>query len=128
MACAWTRRIAGAFALVSLLAGPAGARQEPGDKLAAAADLKKLSIEELMDIDVTSVSRRTERLNQAAAVGADLAPLQGFPEGRIEGADSPLGRRGHRRDGQGEREQQGCAAAGDVGQESFCHGTAFYHN
>jgi iron complex outermembrane receptor protein len=34
---------------------------------AAAGDLKKLSIEELMEIDVTSVSRRSERLNQAAA-------------------------------------------------------------
>jgi iron complex outermembrane receptor protein len=31
------------------------------------ADLKKLSIEELMQIDVTSVSRRSERLSQAAA-------------------------------------------------------------
>lgn len=67
MAPSWTRRIAGAFALASLLAGPAGARQEPGERLAAAADLKKLSIEELMEIDVMSVSRRTERLNQAAA-------------------------------------------------------------
>jgi iron complex outermembrane receptor protein len=55
-----------AIIAVVLLAGPAGA-QEPGDKLAAAADLKKLSIEELMDIDVTSVSRRSERLNEAAA-------------------------------------------------------------
>ena len=57
MARSWKRCIAGALALISLLAGPAGA-QEPGDKLAAAADLKKLSIEELMEIDVTSVSRR----------------------------------------------------------------------
>jgi len=33
----------------------------------SAADLKQLSIEELMQIDVTSVSRRSERLSQAAA-------------------------------------------------------------
>jgi iron complex outermembrane receptor protein len=33
----------------------------------APADLKQLSIEQLMEIDVTSVSRRSERLSQAAA-------------------------------------------------------------
>ena len=44
-----------------LLLPPAAAQVAP------AADLKKLSIEELMEIDVTSVSRRSERLNQAAA-------------------------------------------------------------
>ncbi|HWM90553.1 MAG TPA: TonB-dependent receptor [Thermoanaerobaculia bacterium] len=60
----WTRRIAGVCALASLLGSPAGAQE---DKLAAAADLKKLSIEELMEIDVTSVSRRSERLAGAAA-------------------------------------------------------------
>lgn len=37
------------------------------DRLASAADLKQLSIEELMQIDVTSVSRRSEPLSQAAA-------------------------------------------------------------
>ncbi|MFL6293142.1 MAG: TonB-dependent receptor plug domain-containing protein [Thermoanaerobaculia bacterium] len=62
-----TTRIAGLLALASLLAGPAGASQEPGGAVAQATDLKKLSIEELMEIDVTSVSRRAERLNQAAA-------------------------------------------------------------
>ena len=67
MAHWWKKCIAGAFALVSLLAGPAAAWQEPGEQRAAAADLKKLSIEELMEIDVTSVSRRAERLNEAAA-------------------------------------------------------------
>jgi iron complex outermembrane recepter protein len=61
-----TRRTVSACLLACLLALPTGA-QEPGERIAAAADLKKLSIEELMDIDVTSVSRRTERLNQAAA-------------------------------------------------------------
>jgi iron complex outermembrane recepter protein len=51
----------------SLLAatGNAVAREAPATP--AAAELKKLSIEELMEIDVTSVSRRSERLNQAAA-------------------------------------------------------------
>lgn len=59
----WT---AAACLLTCLLAGPAGA-QEPGGTIAVAADLKRLSIEELMEIDVTSVSRRAERLNEAAA-------------------------------------------------------------
>ncbi|HEX6864371.1 MAG TPA: Plug domain-containing protein, partial [Thermoanaerobaculia bacterium] len=61
-----TRRTGGACLLACLLALPAAA-QEPGGKIAQAADLKKLSIEELMEIDVTSVSRRSERLNDAAA-------------------------------------------------------------
>jgi iron complex outermembrane receptor protein len=41
----------------------------PAAAIAASApsDLKKLSIEELMEIDVTSVSKRSERLSQAAA-------------------------------------------------------------
>ena len=51
--------------LLAFLLPAAAAPQEP--RVAAAADLKKLSIEELMEIDVTSVSRRSERLNQAAA-------------------------------------------------------------
>jgi iron complex outermembrane receptor protein len=58
------RRTAVLLLLTFLLPGAAAA-QEP--RIAAAADLKKLSIEELMEIDVTSVSRRSERLNQAAA-------------------------------------------------------------
>lgn len=61
-----TRRIAGVLILAGLLAGPAAA-QDPAGTAAAAADLKKLSIEELMEIDVTSVSRRAERLHEAAA-------------------------------------------------------------
>ena len=56
------KRIAAAFALACLLESPAGAQDE-----IAAADLKNLSIEELMQIDVTSVSRRSERMNAAAA-------------------------------------------------------------
>jgi iron complex outermembrane receptor protein len=47
--------------LTSLL--PAAAAGQPQ----AVADLKKLSIEELMEIEVTSVSKRSERLSQAAA-------------------------------------------------------------
>ena len=62
-----TRRTASAFVMACLLAGPAAARQDAGETAAAAADLKRLSIEELMEIEVTSVSRRAERLNQAAA-------------------------------------------------------------
>jgi iron complex outermembrane receptor protein len=54
-----------AVLLVALLLPAAAAAQEP--RVAAASDLKKLSIEELMEIDVTSVSRRSERLSQAAA-------------------------------------------------------------
>jgi iron complex outermembrane receptor protein len=52
--------------LVVLLAGLAA----PGraqDQIAAASDLKSMSIEELMEIDVTSVSRRSESLSRAAA-------------------------------------------------------------
>ena len=60
----WMRRLA--VIALALLACPAGA-QQPAGTIAAAADLKKLSIEELMEIDVTSVSRRAERLNDAAA-------------------------------------------------------------
>lgn len=60
-----TRWIAVVLSL-SLAALPAGA-QGLGETVAAAADLKRLSIEELMEIDVTSVSRRAERLHEAAA-------------------------------------------------------------
>lgn len=49
--------------LAALLAAPAGAQ----DQVTAASDLKSLSIEELMEIDVTSVSRRSEPLSRAAA-------------------------------------------------------------
>jgi iron complex outermembrane receptor protein len=51
-----------AASLLPALSGTAVAQVAP-----AATELKKLSIEELMEIDVTSVSRRAERLNQAAA-------------------------------------------------------------
>src|SRR6059036_968600 len=42
------------------------ARQRPDSSVSAAA-LKKLSIEQLMDLEVTSVSKRAERLAQAAS-------------------------------------------------------------
>jgi iron complex outermembrane recepter protein len=50
-----------------LVAAPALPAPAAAAGLASAADLKQLSIEELMQIDVTSVSRRSERLSQAAA-------------------------------------------------------------
>ncbi len=42
------------------------ARQRPDSSVSAAA-LKKLSIEQLMDLQVTSVSKRPERLSQTAS-------------------------------------------------------------
>jgi iron complex outermembrane receptor protein len=64
------RNLACALLLLAAPLRPAAAAPEATTALAAAGaagDLKKLSIEELMEIDVTSVSRRSERLNQAAA-------------------------------------------------------------
>ena len=58
------RKLAAPFLLTAALAAPAAAQEEEG---LPPEDLKKLSIEELMDIDVTSVSRRSERLSRAAA-------------------------------------------------------------
>ncbi|MDP9122162.1 MAG: TonB-dependent receptor [Acidobacteriota bacterium] len=57
-------------ALAALVPGVAGARQTeaPGAASASASsELKRLSIEELMEIDVTSVSKRPEKLSSAAA-------------------------------------------------------------
>ncbi|HEX2222894.1 MAG TPA: TonB-dependent receptor [Thermoanaerobaculia bacterium] len=57
----------------SLLAGAPTGAQEPADTLAAASAeqgterLRRLSIEELMEIDVTSVSKRSQPLSRAAA-------------------------------------------------------------
>ncbi|MES1241292.1 MAG: TonB-dependent receptor [Acidobacteriota bacterium] len=58
-----------ALLLASALLLPAVTLAGPAEPAAprAAADLKKLSIEQLMQIDVTSVSKRSEPLNQAAA-------------------------------------------------------------
>src|SRR5436305_1023257 len=53
-----------------LLAGVPALCAQSGELAAAAADpsaLKRLSLEELMQIDVTSVSKRSERLSAAAA-------------------------------------------------------------
>ena len=55
-----------ASAALGLLAAlPALAQEEPPP--VEPSELKKLSIEELMEVDVTSVSRRSERVSQAAA-------------------------------------------------------------
>lgn len=58
-----TRRWIAPLLLAAGLAVPAVAQEEP----VPPEDLKRLSIEELMEIDVTSVSRRSERLSGAAA-------------------------------------------------------------
>lgn len=61
------RSVAGLLACALLLPAALSAGAGGPATVAAAGDLKKLSIEELMEIDVTSVSRRSERLSQAAA-------------------------------------------------------------
>ena len=50
-----------------LLPSPASARQEPDEDAVARQDLKKLSIEELSQVDVTSISRRAEPVARTAA-------------------------------------------------------------
>src|SRR5262245_53818480 len=57
--------VAGLTGWLSLAAAPA--HVQAAEPAVEAADLKSLSIEELMQIDVTSVSRRSEHLSQAAA-------------------------------------------------------------
>lgn len=61
------KRIAAAVSLACALACLPGSPARAQEDEIAAADLKNLSIEELMQIDVTSVSRRSERMNAAAA-------------------------------------------------------------
>ncbi|HYO16684.1 MAG TPA: TonB-dependent receptor [Thermoanaerobaculia bacterium] len=56
-----------AVALLVLLAVLASRAHAQDEAEIASSDLKNLSIEELMEIDVTSVSRRSERLVEAAA-------------------------------------------------------------
>ncbi|MBA2604701.1 MAG: TonB-dependent receptor plug domain-containing protein [Acidobacteria bacterium] len=51
----------------SLAAATADARQRDPEPPVVSPDLKRLSIEELAELDVTSVSRRVERLSQTAA-------------------------------------------------------------
>lgn len=56
-----------AVALLVLLLAPAFPARGQEEPEIDSSDLKSLSIEELMEIDVTSVSRRSERLSRAAA-------------------------------------------------------------
>ncbi len=61
-------KLSAAVCLAAILAGPpAQAGQTQAGQTAEAADLKRLSIEELMQIDVTSVSRRAEPFSRVAA-------------------------------------------------------------
>src|SRR5688500_10547628 len=62
---AWTRGSARTTVLCIVVAGPAAALGQP--KPRTPQDLKRLTIEELSEIEVSSVSRRSERLSQAAA-------------------------------------------------------------
>jgi iron complex outermembrane receptor protein len=57
----------GTLLAVALLALGVAAPGRAQEQIAAGSDLKSLSIEELMEIDVTSVSRRSEPLSRAAA-------------------------------------------------------------
>src|SRR5215216_545676 len=58
-----------AVCLLTLIAAPSVLARVPQEKVPAVepSELKKMSIEELMEIDVTSVSRRTEPVSGAAA-------------------------------------------------------------
>jgi iron complex outermembrane receptor protein len=60
--CRALRRALPFIALLPLLPGPASAAQ-----VASTAALKSLSVEELLDIEVTSVSRRPEKLSETAS-------------------------------------------------------------
>ena len=61
----WTRGAARATLLCIVVAVPAASLGQP--KPRTPQDLKRLTIEELSEIEVSSVSRRSERLSQAAA-------------------------------------------------------------
>jgi iron complex outermembrane recepter protein len=65
-------RLGIAAAALCLLAAAAPARgdQAEEEELVQPSELKRMSIEELMEIDVTSVSRRRERVSRAAAAVA----------------------------------------------------------
>ena len=56
-----------ALVAVRVVLGSATLGAQTGSRLASAQDLKRLSIEELADLDVTSVSRRVEKLSDTAA-------------------------------------------------------------
>ncbi len=60
------RLASGTLWALGLLSAPAShAAREPGDSPIAASDLKKLSIDQLMNLEVTSVSKFSERLAEA---------------------------------------------------------------
>ncbi len=59
--------ISGILCVVALLTAPTLLNAQTNLAEASPAELKKLSLEELMDVDITSVSRRPEPLRQAAA-------------------------------------------------------------
>lgn len=61
------RRGVTASLVVALILAPHDARAQAADSLASPSALKRLSLEELMNMDVTSVSRRSERLSQSAS-------------------------------------------------------------
>jgi iron complex outermembrane recepter protein len=63
-----THRVLAALFIVGALLGPGPVAAQPAQASASVAqDLKRLSIEELAQIDVTSVSRRVEKLSETAA-------------------------------------------------------------
>jgi iron complex outermembrane recepter protein len=62
-----SRPVLSLLAVLLLAAAPGGAALPQEKPLAEPSELKKLSIEELMQIDVTSVSRRSEPVSAAAA-------------------------------------------------------------
>lgn len=66
--CCHKRRRARVWALAGgLLLAAAGLAGAQGGRQVAPSELRTLSIEELMEVEVTSVSRRTERFSQTAA-------------------------------------------------------------
>jgi iron complex outermembrane recepter protein len=71
------------FLILFALCWPSGLLAQPLQTAASNApqDLKKLSIEELAEIDVTSVSRRSERLSETAAAVSVINPDQIFRSG-----------------------------------------------
>jgi len=64
---AWTAPALAAFAAATLCASPAFAGPLDGELMAQAADLSRLSLEELGDVEITSVSRAPEALETAAS-------------------------------------------------------------
>jgi iron complex outermembrane recepter protein len=67
LSAANVRRALGVAATALLFAAPAAAQAEEAGPPVDPSSLKRLSVEELMEIDVTSVSKRSEPLSTAAA-------------------------------------------------------------